>query len=70
MSEARRYLTGMFRGAYAASLLSDAHVKAPVRSVGLGKLSEIQEGIWLWELAPEQIPVAQELLDKAGLIIK
>ncbi len=77
----RRYLKGMFRGAYPASILSDAHVNAPIRrksifsrtttlrSLGLGSLTLLDQGAWLWELSDEEIEEAQALLGENGLLI-
>ncbi len=67
----RRYLTGLFRGAYPASVLSDAHVRrANLRWLGLGSLSRIDTGLWLWELSDAEIPRADGVLDKLGVLVK
>jgi hypothetical protein len=67
----RRYLTDLFRGAYPASVLSDAHVRrASLRSLGLGSLSRIDTGLWLWELSDAETPTADGVLDKLDVLIK
>jgi hypothetical protein len=77
----RRYLTGLFRGAYPASILSNGHVEAVVRkniwgkaitlrNANLGKLEALNEGLWIWQLSESEIPQAEEMLEKAGLIIR
>lgn len=77
----KRYLRGRFRGAYPASILSDAHVNAPIRtksvfsrtttlrSLGLGALTQIDQEAWLWELSGEEIEEAQAMLRQSGLLI-
>jgi hypothetical protein len=75
-----RHLTGMFRGAYPANILSDEHVEAllksdiaereaTLREVGLGSLKPLKQGLWLWELTEDEIPQAEALLQLSGLII-
>lgn len=81
MMGARRYLTGMFRGAYPASVLSNAHVDSLLR-VGLlaenglfvdpmrmGNISPLTDALWLWELSDNQLSVAEAELEKAMLLI-
>jgi hypothetical protein len=81
MIRRKRYLTGMFRGAYPASILSKGHINAvlykgfltrevTLRVSGLGRLTLLAQGCWLWELSESEIPEAEEALDKAGLLIK
>jgi hypothetical protein len=71
----RRYLYGWFRNAYPASLLSEAHVNAPLyggktlRTAGLGRLKLLDRGHWLWELSDQEIPEAESLLSSSGLLI-
>jgi hypothetical protein len=66
----RRYLNGLFRGAYPASVLSDEHIRrANLRSLGIGSLSQFDTGLWLWELSDAEIPVADTILDKLGILI-
>lgn len=70
LNEDRRHLTGLFRGAYPANLLSEAHLKsADLRRAGLGKLSAVGGSLWLWELIPAEIPQAESWLeDKEALV--
>jgi hypothetical protein len=81
MQGQRRYLRGWFRGAYPASLLSETHVSAflrrglfrkplPLRESGLGTLTPLGEGLWLWELSEAEVATAEKALGKAGLLIK
>ncbi len=75
MSGNRSYLDGWFRGAYPASILSEAHVNAPLhgggslRTARLGRLTALDLDHWLWELSESEIPVAKDLLKKSGLLI-
>ena len=67
----RRYLDGLFRGVYPASILSDAHVaRANLKSTGFGKLSPLDAGLWLWEVPDSEIALAEAALDKLGLVIQ
>jgi len=71
MRAERRYLTGHFRGVYPASILSEAHIRRiDLSSLNLGTLSPLDAGLWLWELSDSEIPIADEVLDKAGALIK
>ncbi len=66
----RRHLTGLFRGAYPASLLSDSHLRtADLRSQGVGKLSELDASLWLWELTESEIPQAEAMLEERKLLV-
>jgi hypothetical protein len=71
----RRHLRGYFRDVYPANLLSAAHVDAPLgakktlRTVGLGKLTEIDAGLWLWTVPEEELPKARSALQQAGLLL-
>jgi hypothetical protein len=66
----RRHLTGLFRGAYPANILSEAHVRsAALMSRGIGKLTELDNSLWLWELSGEEIPVAQSILESRGVLV-
>jgi hypothetical protein len=75
-----RHLTGMFRGAYPASILSDEHVEAVVHTswcgkktklpdCGLGSVRRLGGDCWLWELSELEIGKAEEMLESAGLIV-
>lgn len=67
----RRYLTGRFRGAYPASILSEVHLAGiDLRSLNLGVLSPLNTGRWLWELPDAEIQAADKLLDTRGLLIR
>jgi hypothetical protein len=52
----RRHLKGLFRGAYPASILSESHVRgADLSSQAVGRLSELDKSVWLWELSESEI---------------
>jgi hypothetical protein len=66
----RRHLTGLFRGAYPANVLSDSHVRAAdLKSQGLGRLCELDNSLWLWELSEKEIPQAEAMLEKRKLLV-
>jgi hypothetical protein len=66
----RRHLTGLFRGAYPANILSEAHVRsAALLSRGIGKLTELENSLWLWELTDSEIPEAQRMLESRGVLV-
>jgi hypothetical protein len=75
LNGARRYLNGWFRGAYPASVLSEGHVNADlkggktIRSAGIGNLTALDATHWLWELAAEEISVAEKALREAGRLL-
>jgi hypothetical protein len=67
----KRYLDGLFRGAYPANVLSAAHVSAADLLVNpIGRLSEFTESLWLWELSAEEIPVAEAMLEARRLLVR
>ena len=67
---ARRHLTGLFRGAYPANILSDAHVRsAALDSSGIGTLTKLNNGLWLWELSDAQLPLAQSWLESRRVLV-
>lgn len=66
----RRHLTGLFRGAYPASILSEAHVQnANLLSHPIGRLCPLEAGLWLWELSESEIPEAQAMLASRRLLV-
>jgi len=66
----RRHLTGLFRGAYPASVLSESHVEmAGLRLRNVGELSELDRALWLWELSESEMPVAQRMLEDRNALI-
>ncbi len=66
----RRHLSGLFRGAYPASVLSESHVRAAdLTSHPVGKLSQLATSLWLWELSAAEIPTAQQMLHDKGLLV-
>jgi hypothetical protein len=68
---ARRHLSGLFRAAYPANLLSDAHVRAAnLHAQPLGRLSRLDESLWLWELADDEIPQAEAMLEAKKLLVR
>jgi hypothetical protein len=67
----RRHLTGLFRAAYPANVLSDAHVQgADLANARLGQLARLDDALWLWELAPEEIVPANAWLESKGLLVQ
>ncbi len=61
--ERRRHLTGLFRGAYPASILCDAHLQtARMHAQPVGQLSKLDGSRWLWELSEDEIPKAEAML--------
>ncbi len=67
----KRHLSGLFRGAYPANVLSEAHViAADLRSNPIGRLSAINGFLWLWELSPTEIPVAETMLEAKKLLVR
>jgi hypothetical protein len=70
LSKRRRHLTGLFRGVYHANVLSALHVDAAdLRSSPVGKLSEIDDSLWLWELSEDEMPIAETVLRAKRLLI-
>ena len=66
----RRHLSGLFRGAYRASVLSESHLEAAGPSLwNVGKLSELGGALWLWELSESDMPVAERMLDERKALI-
>ncbi len=71
----RRHLNGFFRDVYPANLLSAAHVNAPLGdkdtllTAGLGKLTLLEDGLWLWTVSEEDLPKARSALHRAGLLL-
>ena len=71
----RRHLKGYFRDVYPANLLSTAHVNAPLGesktllTAGWGRFTPIDEGLWIWAVADEDIPKARAALHQAGLLL-
>jgi hypothetical protein len=69
-NERRRHLTGLFRGAYPASILSDAHVQAAqLHAHAIGKLSKLDTSLWLWELSESEIPKAEAMLRAENTLV-
>jgi hypothetical protein len=66
----RRHLTGLFRGAYLANVLSESHVRgADLLAHPIGKLSQLDASLWLWELSESEIPTAQAMLESKKLLV-
>ena len=64
LREQRRHLTGLFRGAFPANILSESHVRAAdLKSQGVGRLTERDNSLWLWELSESEISQAQAMLE-------
>jgi hypothetical protein len=75
MAGRRRYLDGMYRDAYPATLLSAAHLVQPFSTgkdlfaLGIGQVERVDETHWLWELTGDSIAAARRELECAGLSI-
>ena len=75
LREGRRHLRGWFRDVFPANLLSDAHVNVQLpsgqtlRDSGLGRLTPLESGLWLWELLASEMVAAREALAQAGVLI-
>lgn len=66
----RGYLKGLFRGAYPASVLSEVHVRtADLEAHPIGKLSQLDSSLWLWELSDTEASAAQEMLHDKRLLV-
>jgi hypothetical protein len=66
----KRHLTGLYRGAYPASLLSESHLRtAALTSRGIGKLTELDASTWLWELSDSEILSAEKILESRGVLV-
>jgi hypothetical protein len=73
------YRTGLLRDVYPFNILVDTHLKEPVNGKTLwawidsdprhGTLDKITDHHWLWSIDPQHIPVAQEVLQEAGLLL-
>jgi hypothetical protein len=67
----KRHLVGLFRGAYPANILSEVHVQAAdLRAHPIGTLSAIDTQLWLWELTPTEVPVAEAMLEAKKLLVR
>jgi hypothetical protein len=67
----KRHLNGLFRGAYPANLLSEAHVNAAdLRVNPIGRISELTGSLWLWELSSDEIPTAEAMLEAKRLLVR
>jgi len=50
--------------------LSEAHVRvADLMSHGIGKLTEMDNTLWLWELSEKEIPQAHAMLAEKKLLV-
>ena len=66
----RRHLGGFFRGAYPVNLLSETHVrKANLESHRIGRLSQFDESLWLWELSEAELPEAERILAQENVLV-
>ena len=69
------YLHGSFRDVYPANLLCEDHVRAALpggktlETLGIGRLTLLGPGKWLWEVSDDEIPRARAVLREAGLLI-
>jgi hypothetical protein len=73
------YRTGLLRDVYPFNLLIDIHLGEKVGKSTLeawinsdpkhGALEKITDTHWLWSIEPEHIPIAQEALQEAGLLL-
>jgi hypothetical protein len=72
---ARRYLDGLFRGAYPASIISFQHLLVLRRCVGTarypGRISPlVEKRLWIWELERSEIASAETLLKEGHLLVQ
>jgi hypothetical protein len=66
----KRHLTGLFRDAYPANVLSEAHLtNAALRTSGVGKLMDLGGCLWLWELTEREVHTARKMLKDRGLLV-
>jgi hypothetical protein len=71
----RSYLHAKLRDIYPANLLSKEHVGAclpggkTLETLGIGRLSLLEAGQWLWEVPDQQLPAARAIMREAGLLI-
>jgi hypothetical protein len=73
------YRTGLLRDVYPFNILVNTHLTEPVGHKTLeawidsdprhGVLDKITHSHWLWSVEPQHIPLAQEALQKAGLLL-
>jgi hypothetical protein len=73
------YRTGLLRDVYPHNILIDQHLSEKVSDATLGEwiksspnhgtLEKITEHHWLWSIDPQHIPVAQEVLQEASLLL-
>jgi hypothetical protein len=71
----RRYLAGMFRGAYPASIISCEHLAALRERARSGKVPGtitpfVDNKLWLWELTGSQMIAAERLLQGCSLLVE
>jgi hypothetical protein len=74
-----KYRTGLLRDVYPFNILVHTHLTEPVGGRTLeawidsnprhGVLDKITNSHWLWSVDPEHIPLAQEALQEAGLLL-
>ena len=68
----QKYLGGWFRDVYPANLLSEEHLRAALpggktlETLGIGRLSLLGPGKWLWEVSDDEIPQARPSCAKRG----
>jgi len=66
-----RHLGGLFRGAYPANLLSEAHLRRlDLPALKIGSLSRLDRALWLWELSELEIPIAEKVMRQKGALIQ
>lgn len=67
----RRHLSGLFRRVYPANILSEAHVRgANLTEQSVGRLSKLDDSLWLWELSDAEIPQAEAMLEEKQLLVR
>jgi hypothetical protein len=70
LMDGRRHLSGLFRDAYPVNILSESHVRAVnLLPQKIGKMSQLDNALWLWELSDEEIPRAQAMLEDKKLLV-
>jgi len=71
LSDGKRHLQHHFRGAYPANLLSTDHVnKADLINSPIGKLSQFNDELWIWELSDSERSEAEARLRAKNALIE
>jgi hypothetical protein len=70
LNNKKRHLTSHFRGVFPASIVSETHVQAAdLRTHGIGRLTELDRSLWLWELSDAEMPAAESVLREKRVLV-